>query len=90
MKKTVLITGASSGIGKSMAYKLASKGHNLIIVARRKELLKEIRNDIEAKHSVDIIINDKDLTHEASVMELYEEIKSYEVNVLINNAGFGD
>lgn len=90
MKEYTVITGASSGIGKAMAYTFAEKGHNLIIVARRKQLLDEIKRDIKGKHAVEVIVNEKDLSVEDNVRAFYGEIKASNVTLLINNAGFGD
>ena len=79
-----LITGASSGIGKSMAYYLASKDIDLILVARDKEKLKEIKKDLK----VDVEIITLDLLKEENVFKLYDLTKG-KIDILINNAGFG-
>jgi len=81
----VLITGASSGIGKEMAYYLASLGHDLILVARREEILKEIQSKV--KTNVKVI--SLDLEREENVYKLYELTKDDNIDMLINNAGFG-
>ena len=52
MKKTVCITGATSGIGKACAYLFASKGHNLIITGRRLERLELIKNKSDSTKNV--------------------------------------
>ena len=80
-----LITGASSGIGYDMALYLGELGHDLIIVARRKEKLEELKSKI--KTNVKII--DMDLSTEESVRKLYNLVKEDNVDILINNAGFG-
>ncbi len=85
-----LITGASSGIGKAMAYKFAAEEHNLIITARRLEALKEIKKDIEAKDEVKVEVIDCDLSVEENAYKLYEKVKGFELNALINNAGYGN
>ncbi len=89
--KTVLITGASSGIGKEMAYVYAENNYNLILVARRKENLEAIKIDIEQKHKIQVEIFDIDLSKTNSAELLYKKVndKNLKVNVLINNAGFG-
>lgn len=89
--KTVLITGASSGIGKEMAYIYAENNYNLILVARRKENLEAIKNDIEQKHQNAVEIFDIDLSKTDSAEKLYKKVseKELKVDVLINNAGFG-
>ena len=89
MQYTV-ITGASAGIGKALAYKFASKGHNLIITARRTNELQAIKNDIQQNFQVDIVVYTCDLSEKGKPAELYEKIRQHNVNLLINNAGFGD
>lgn len=80
-----LITGASSGIGKNLAYTLANKKIDLILVARNKEELEKIRDNV----SVDVKIIVLDLTKEKNVYKLYDLTKDDNINILINNAGFG-
>ncbi len=80
-----LITGASSGLGRDMAYYLSNLGYDLILVARRKERLEEIKNNV--KTNVKII--EADLSIEEEVFNVYEETKKDNVDFLINNAGFG-
>ena len=89
--KTVLITGASSGIGKEMAYVYAENNYNLILVARRKENLEAIKSDIEHKHKLNVQRFDIDLSQIDSAELLYKKVseKGIKVDVLINNAGFG-
>lgn len=80
-----LITGASSGIGKNLAYTLAAKNIDLILVARNKEELEKIKEEV--KVSVKII--KLDLQNTKNVYKLYEMTKDDNVDILINNAGFG-
>lgn len=80
-----LITGASSGIGRDMAYYLADLGYDLILVARRKERLEEIKKNV----SVNVKIIVLDLLIEENVYKLYEKVKKEDIDLLINNAGFG-
>ena len=80
-----LITGASSGIGKNMAYVLANKGVDLILVARSKEEMIKIKDNV--KVNVDVI--EMDLLKEKNVYKLYDMCKDKCVDILINNAGFG-
>ncbi len=91
MKKTALITGASSGIGKEFARIHASKGGNLVIVARRENKLLELKKELEKKYKVKVMIIVKDLSKPESASEIYDEVKAtgVEVDYLINNAGFG-
>ena len=81
-----LITGASSGIGREMAIYLSELGHDLILVARDKEQLEALQNQLKTK--VKIIV--MDLSVEQKVKELYVLCKNDNVDILINNAGFGD
>ena len=80
-----LVTGASSGIGKSMAYFLAQKNIDLILVARNTKELENIKKDL--KVNVDII--PLDLQKKDNVYELYRLTKDKNIDILINNAGFG-
>ena len=89
--KTALITGASSGIGKSYAYLLAEEGMNLILVARSKDALETISEDIRSKHSREVHVIQKDLSELDAAESLHHDVKDLEleVDLLINNAGFG-
>ena len=80
-----LITGASSGIGRDMARILAKKGYDLILVARRKERLLELKKELETN----ITVIAMDLSVEDNCYQLYEKVRSKKIDVLINNAGFG-
>ena len=81
-----LITGASSGIGLDMAKYLATKKYELILVARSKEKLEYIQEQLPTK--VTIIV--ADLANEQKVKELCVIAKKENIDILINNAGFGD
>ena len=89
--KTALITGASSGIGLAYAEEFAKRGTNLVLVARRKELLNEIAQKISASSMVDVTVIPMDLATLSSGAKLAKEIeaKNLAVDFLINNAGFG-
>lgn len=92
-KKTALITGASKGIGKEFARIHALKGGDLVLVARSKDELMLLKNELETRYKsirVEVII--KDLTESRSAIEIYEELEAKDIQVeyLINNAGFGD
>jgi hypothetical protein len=91
MKEVALITGASSGIGKDLAYVHAEKGKDLVIIARREEQLFELKKDIETKHKVSVKVIAKDLIAPNAAQEIYDELEKegIEVEYLINNAGFG-
>lgn len=81
-----LITGASSGMGKDMAKYLASLGYDLFVVSRNKEKLKSIYKDEKVK----VTIIDMDLTSTDNCIKLHEMLKKENIDILINNAGFGD
>lgn len=80
-----LITGASSGLGATLAYLLADQGYDLILVARRKERLEEIKNNVKT----DVQIISLDLSSTFNCMKLYNKVKKQDIDILINNAGFG-
>ena len=89
--KTALITGASSGIGKELARIHASKGGNVVLVARRGAELESLRSELEDKYRVDVSIFQQDLTKESAAKNVYEfcKEKNIEIEYLMNNAGFG-
>jgi len=91
MKNVALITGASSGIGKDLAYIHAEKGCDLIIVARREDQLVKLKSELEENHKVSVKIITKDLIAPNACQEIHDEIKREGINIeyLINNAGFG-
>ncbi len=91
MPSTAIVTGASSGIGECAARQLAERGMNLVIVARRKERLEKLKEEIEAKSKVKVEVLALDLSAEGAAERLYEatEGAGTEIEVLINNAGFG-
>ena len=80
-----LITGGSSGIGKDMSYYLSSKGIDLIIVGRNIDAL----NSVKEKCKSNVRVINLDLSVRENVYKLYEETKDENVDILINNAGFG-
>lgn len=63
MKRNVLITGASSGIGKAIAYVFAANGDNIIITGRRLDKLEEIKQDIEKQYHVQVSVHSFDVTN---------------------------
>ena len=80
-----LITGASSGIGRDMARYLDSKKIDLILVARDEENLLKLKQEL----TVNVEVLTYDLTVKENVYELYEKVKNENIDILINNAGFG-
>lgn len=90
MKYTV-ITGASSGIGYEAALAFAGKNKNLIITARSREKLEQLKKEIEKINSdLDVIIMVSDLSVRENVYKLYNDLKNYELETWVNNAGFGN
>lgn len=83
-----LITGASSGIGRDMARVLASKGYELVLVARDTEKLNALAKELTEKDNINVEVITMDLTSENNCKELYN--KATKIDLLINNAGFGD
>ena len=86
-----LITGASKGIGKAIAYELAKRKKNLLLIARSSDLLKELAEDIRKKHAVEVDYFAIDLSEADSAHRLKQWIvdKNYPVTILVNNAGYG-
>lgn len=87
--KYTLITGASSGIGKGTAYAFAAKKKNLILVARRIQLLEEIKRDLISHYDIDVQIMSCDLSRIEAVYQFYDKCKCFDIEVWINNAGVG-
>lgn len=90
-KKVALITGASSGIGKELARLHASRGGDVVLVARRAEKLGALTAELQSKHGVRVSVIAKDLVQPTAPREIYEAVKTagIEVDYLINNAGVG-
>lgn len=80
-----LITGASSGIGRDMAKYLSSLGYELILVSRDEEKLKEVQKQLKTTSEVIPM----DLSVSQNCINLYEQVKNKDIDLLINNAGFG-
>lgn len=80
-----LITGASSGIGASMARVLSEKGYDLILVARRKTRLSKLKSELKT----DVTIIPMDISSTFNCMDLYNQVKDEDIEILINCAGFG-
>jgi short-subunit dehydrogenase len=87
--KKALITGASSGFGADFADILAQKGMNLVITARRIEKLNALKEKIVEKYGVDVRVIAMDLTGFDAAERLYAEVKDENIDMLINNAGYG-
>ncbi len=87
---TALVTGASAGIGTALARELASRGHNLVVVARRKKLLNELAKELSGEFGVRVEPISCDLSSAAARGRLPKKIETLglRVDVLVNNAGF--
>ncbi|MES2267528.1 MAG: SDR family oxidoreductase [Bacteroidota bacterium] len=92
MKLTILITGASGGIGKEFALVAAEKKNDVVLVARSESLLKNLCEQITTKYQVKANYLICDLSEYGSAEKLYKEVikRGFKINYLINNAGFGD
>ena len=89
-KKYIVITGASSGIGRASAITFAKKNKNVVLVARREEKLIELKNEIKKINpNVEVLIYVTDLSKRNEVFELFEKLKNLPIETLINNAGIG-
>ncbi|MBX4271521.1 SDR family NAD(P)-dependent oxidoreductase [Clostridium estertheticum] len=89
--KYTVITGASSGIGYETAKAFAKRGKNLVIVARNKGNLEKLKTEIlNDNSSLNVIVKDTDLSIIKNVYKLYQDLKPYQLETWINNAGFGD
>ena len=89
--KTAVITGASSGIGLAYAHEFAKRGANLVLVARRGDVLKKIAADIKANFDVQIDVIELDLARIDSGQKLMDALSQLKLHadILVNNAGFG-
>lgn len=89
--KTALITGASYGIGEAFARRLAADGANLILTARSVDRLQSIADDLCARHGVSVKIIDADLADSKTPQKIFDQTegRGLQINLLINNAGFG-
>lgn len=92
MKNTALITGASSGIGLELAKIHASKGGDLVLVARNKSKLDQLKNELERQYKITVYTIGKDLSAHNAAQEVYDETTKHNIQIdyLINNAGFGN
>ncbi len=89
--KTVLITGASSGIGKVFAEKFAASKAKILLTARREDRLHQLSKDLSARYGVEVHYLKADLCAADAPRQIYEWSKSgnFKVDLLVNNAGFG-
>jgi len=89
MAQWALVTGATVGIGESFTRLLASKGYNIALVARDEVRLHERAAGLREKYGIQTFVLSADLATKSGVKSVEKYIQSYEIEVLINNAGFG-
>ena len=91
MKGTALITGASAGLGRDYARLFAADGHDVVLVARRRERLEELAREIGAKNGVQTHVLPLDLGDREAPRRCAEELRARGVAIdfLVNNAGLG-
>lgn len=86
-----MVTGASAGLGAAMSRQLASRGCDLVLVARRGDRLEAVADELRQAHGVEVTCVPLDLTDEAARARLVDDAYAGgDVDILINNAGFGD
>src|SRR4051812_38216150 len=87
---TALITGASSGIGYDLAKEFASHGYDVVLVARSKDKLEQLAQELHATYGIKAIVLAQDLSAIGAPQTIFEQIEKsgITVDILINNAGF--
>lgn len=92
MGKTILITGASSGIGYELAKIVAQKDFNLVMVARSKDKLEKLAGELQSLYQTETKVIAMDLSEQGAGSLLYEQLKKEKItiDILVNNAGFAD
>ncbi len=91
-KDTVLITGASSGIGLELARSFAQQKHDLALVARREKRLQEIADTLIRQYAVSVHVIPADLSVTESPQRIHKQVHhlGLDIGILVNNAGFGN
>ena len=82
-----VVTGASSGIGMALARVLAQRGHSLILVARRAEIMEALATELRTRHGVQVQVRPTDLSDASDTAALAAELAGQEISILCNNAG---
>jgi len=90
--KWVLVTGASSGIGKAFVELLAGQGFNIVLLARDSERLSVVESEIKKRFSIDTYVMSYDLSNRGAAKKIVQELSSKNIEIygLVNNAGYGD
>jgi len=81
MRKIAIVTGASSGIGREISIELASRSYDLVVVARRRDLLEKLKYDLEDKYKINVYSLAHDLSNTEEINRLVEEIKMLDLNI---------
>ena len=89
MKSWALVTGATSGIGESFTRLLANNGYNVVLVARDLPRLHERASGLESEYGIETVVVQADLSSDEGCTVIENYIADNEIDVLINNAGFG-
>jgi uncharacterized protein len=89
MNEWALITGSSMGIGYELAKVFAANKFNLVLVARNEARLKQVADDLRARHGIETKILAKDLSLASAPQEIFDVLRDTPISVLVNNAGFG-
>lgn len=91
MQRTALITGASGGIGKALAYLFAADGYSLVLAARSQDKLERLKEDLAMRYEVRVMVQAVDLSEVAQQERMLAALREegVEVEFLVNNAGFG-
>jgi NADP-dependent 3-hydroxy acid dehydrogenase YdfG len=87
MQTYAVVTGATSGIGRAISECLAKEGHNLVLLARRGQVLEEMKSNFMREHEIDVKVFQVDLTDMNQIEVFFDKVKDLELDVLVNNAG---
>ena len=87
MKKTIFITGATSGFGLAIAQRFASGGYDLIITGRREDRLLQIKEDLVSGNSISVTTLAFDVRDKAAVSTAIASLADRDIDILVNNAG---
>ncbi len=89
--ETVLITGASAGLGTEFAKLFAADGSNLVLVARRLDRLEGLARELQKRYGVGVRVEARDLSQPGAAQDLFDTLQrdNVRVDILVNNAGFG-